>query len=124
MLPNATYIPRVMDAGFLTEAPGVRATNTGHAMLNLAYHSRPRQIVLLGYDMKRNGHWHGMKPGGILSAMPAEAYESWALDFNEAAPVLQAAGIDVINCSMESGLSCFRKQRIETLLTLSELVNR
>lgn len=86
--------------------------NSGFQALNLAVLQGAAHILLLGFDLavldgKR--HWFGDHPGCMNKASP---YSSFRKAFTEAAPQLGDAGIDVVNCSMRSTLTCFPKQTV------------
>jgi hypothetical protein len=81
--------------------------NSGYQAVNLAYHFGARQIVLLGFDMHRNegGHWHG-EHEGMLSA-PALHMLAWRREFEPLALDLRHAGVQVLNATEGTALTCF-----------------
>lgn len=81
--------------------------NSGYQAVNLAYHFGARQIVLLGFDMHRNGggHWHG-EHEGMLSAPPSHI-EVWKQEFSAMALDLEAEGVRVVNATEGTALECF-----------------
>jgi hypothetical protein len=83
--------------------------NSGYQAINLAYHFGARKIVLLGFDMHRDGggHWHG-EHAGMLSA-PASHIAVWRRDFPALAADLQLAGCKVVNATPGTALDCFPK---------------
>lgn len=83
--------------------------NSGYQAVNLAYHFGARQIVLLGFDMHRQGggHWHG-EHEGMLSA-PASHLPMWRNAFEPMAFDLRAAGVQVLNATEGTALTCFPK---------------
>lgn len=97
--------------------PGVRTgRNSGYQALNLAIHFGCKRIILLGYDMKYQNnkkHWHPDHPRP-LNNFPLG--NKFAHHFEEAAPLLQEVGVEVINCSPDSALSCFRKADIRMVI--------
>ena len=54
-------------------------------------------------------HWHGDLPG-MSDRLAPSAVARWIKAFDEAAPVLAAAGVKVINHSGVSALTGFRKE--------------
>ena len=81
--------------------------------MNLAFLWGAKRIILLGYDCKKidgKDHWFGQHPTGLVQIQP---YQLWLNSFPKLAKELEAEGIEVINCSMESALTCFRKVKIE-----------
>lgn len=109
-----------MDDPGLCLAPPIicRGANSGFQALNLAVHLGARRIVLLGYDMQRTGglsHWHGDHGRGLNN--PSEHnFARWRRQFEEAAPTLAAAGIEVVNCSRATALTCFPRMDLHAAL--------
>lgn len=90
--------------------------NSGYQAINLAYLLGATKIVLLGYDMQMTGgkaHWHTdhQKP---LNAGGSDL-EHWAKLFPQLAIDLAQEGIEVVNCTRETALTCFKRQTIEAL---------
>lgn len=93
--------------------------NSAHQALNLATLAGAKRIILLGFDMKlgpkNEEHWFGSHPRktdpGTFSFM--------LNNFRKAVKPLAELGIEVINCSPDSALDCFRKEPLgETLARL------
>lgn len=92
--------------------PEVLATggNSGFQAINLAYLLGYRKLYLLGFDYKNSGnHWHGKHPGD-MDKYPN--MNSWVYRIHEAKPEMDAAGLEVINCSPDSAIQCFEKRPI------------
>lgn len=102
----------------LDERPGhVNAGgNSGYAGINLAYHFGARDIILLGYDMKRTdvGHWHGDHEN-MLSA-PDAHIKVWKRKFESLAQDLHRLGVRVINSTPGTALECFPRMTLEQAL--------
>lgn len=69
---------------------------------------------MLGYDCQRTGgkvHWHGDHPKGLGNAgsMP-----KWPQQFAKLKAAM--AGVEIINCSRETALTCFTRGDLETCL--------
>lgn len=81
--------------------------NSGFQAVNLAVHLGARLIVLLGFDMhadaKGRHHWHGWHPYG--QTIPP--YALFLSHFPSLVKPLKALGIDVVNCTPGSALTCF-----------------
>lgn len=89
--------------------------NSGYQCINLAYLWGAKRIVLLGFDAKPiNGkdHWFGQHPKELKQIQP---YKLWLDKYPALAKDLLARDIEVINCSMDSAIDCFRKQDIESI---------
>lgn len=84
--------------GLSDSADTINTGNSGFGGLGLAYHMRPRRVALLGID----GHQVRRVDGG----MPRTLEHLPAL-FESALPQLQSAGIEVVNGSPESAVTCF-----------------
>lgn len=101
----------------LSLAPGALCTgsNSGHQALNLAALARPRRILLLGYDARREkgkpSHFFGEHPD--RSETPYEVMRS---RMRLIARDLAAAKIEVVNCSPGSALDCFPRGELDRLL--------
>jgi hypothetical protein len=133
----ATYVIKVPAEFFLIRvykdyASGLRAftfdmtkgighgNNSGYGALNLAACLGANPIYLLGFDMmhhydetnKAKTHWHGGHP----SPQREKTVTSFIQHFNRAAPILKEKGINVINLSPGSALTCFKKAKPEEYL--------
>lgn len=87
--------------------------NSGYQALNLAYHFGARQVLLLGFDMQKTGgksHWFGDHPGKLNVPSP---YTEFVKRFDLLAKDLEAEGVNVINCSRDTALRCFKRSTID-----------
>lgn len=93
--------------------------NSGFQALNLAFLLGAKRILLLGYDMKlaKSGanHWFGHHPDKVVSNYPA-----WWSHFSVAADQFKKLGVEVINCSPDTALICFKKMSLESALLLGQ----
>jgi hypothetical protein len=81
----------------LSDEPGtLNGTHSGFCALNLAYQLRPRDLYLVGFDMRRGpqgeAHWFPQYPWSENSTGAARL-QVWAEQFEGAAKKLHAAGI-------------------------------
>ena len=94
-------------------------SNGGHQVMNLAFHLGAARIVLIGYDMKpaTDGakHWHSVHPTG-LNNPDEHTFARWIPALGAIATDLEAAGVEVINCSLDTALTCFPRARLEDVL--------
>ncbi len=92
----------------------VSGGNSGYQAIHLAVHLGATRIVLLGFDMKngRNGrrHWFGNHPGRLDSM---GRYAGWIRAMDKFSRVLTHRGIDVVNCTPDTALRCFRRSTLE-----------
>lgn len=102
----------------LSTKPGVINTggNSGFQVVGLAHQAEAARIILLGYDMGRTGgksHWHGDHPKGLGNG---NNFKVWVRRFARMAPGLVAAGIEVVNASRVSALTCFPRMSLQDAL--------
>lgn len=114
--PRIRVIKNYGEDGLVEARDGVmNGRNSGYQALHMAVHLGATRILLLGYDCKRgpNGqkHWFGEHPNN--SHQPVR---DWTRLFNAVAPLLEQRGIEVINCSPDTALQCFKREPIESLL--------
>jgi hypothetical protein len=74
----------------------LNGTHSGFCALNLAYQMRPKQLYLVGFDMKRGphdeAHWYPPYSWSKTST-GAKRLDEWSLQFSEASQQLRAAGV-------------------------------
>ena len=94
----------------LSKNPNVihEGENTGFQGINLSYHFKPKKIILLGYDMTK-GHWFGEHPTELREKSD---FRRFIPAFTALAEDLKTEGIEVVNCSRLTELTCFRRSRI------------
>jgi len=84
--------------------------NSGFQAVNLAFLFGARKIILLGFDMKPapdgRRHWHDEHPKPLVQA---SQFAEWIHKSAALADDLKAASCDVVNCSPDSALTCFRR---------------
>lgn len=90
--------------------------NSGFGALNLAMQLGTRQIALIGYDLTLAAglHWHGPH---VNLKNPREAQIlRWRRAVDGIAPVAEALGVTIINCSPVSMLEAFPKMPLAEAL--------
>lgn len=91
--------------------------NGGYQAINLALHFGAEQIILLGFDMQRSGdgkkHWFGEHPEPLNMH---DGFDSWIAAFETTPASLLAAGVDVINCSRDTALTCFPRRALREVI--------
>lgn len=105
-LPEIAVVNCRPQAGISFDPTVIFGRNGGHNALNLAVLFGATRIVLIGFDLDDNArrqHWHD------LHTRPprTESYVQWRADFAEAADMLNARGIKVLNANPRSRLTCF-----------------
>lgn len=115
-LPELNYIESKSGSGLAMEGAIYQGSNSGIQAINLIYQLyKPEIIYLLGYDMKgtkENAHWHAPHPNHISSP-----WDSWVGLYNQVAADAERLGVQIINCSRETALTCFPRQSLEEVLT-------
>jgi hypothetical protein len=87
--------------------------NSGAAAISLAAYRGAKRVLMLGYDCQRTGgkaHWHGDHPKGMGNA---GSMNKWATSFGDLARALAGRGVEVINCTRETALTCFPRATLE-----------
>ncbi|MEO8754849.1 MAG: hypothetical protein ABI624_19460 [Casimicrobiaceae bacterium] len=117
------YVPRVRHVEGLSRDFGAVSGggNSGYAGVNLAYLFGARELLaLVGFDMcLTNGrtHHHGDHTGRLANPT-ANALAVWAGRFPALARDLKAAGVNVVNCTVNTALTCFPRASLEDALAL------
>lgn len=82
--------------------------NGGYQAVNLAFLMGFKKIILLGFDMQRTGgktHFHGDHHG--MNNPYDNLFRQWIQNFDLMAKDLRAAGVEVLNATRETALTCF-----------------
>jgi hypothetical protein len=94
----------------------VSGGNSGYMAVHLAVHLGVKRIVLLGFDMKdgrnRRRHWFGNHPGKLNAR---GNFAGWNRAFDKFAKVLHHMNVEVVNCTPDTALRCFRRAQIESV---------
>jgi hypothetical protein len=90
--------------------------NSGYQAINVAVHLGAKRIILLGFDMQRGkrasgDHWFGAHPGGGRPGV-----EGFHAHFSTLVKPLKAIGVEVINASRQTALTCFPRGDLRELL--------
>jgi hypothetical protein len=101
--------------GLETWSGGLRTGgNSGYQAINLAVHLGAFKIILLGYDMQKQGrrqHWHEDHP----EQRPCN-FKAWISYFPTLIEHLRRHHVEVINCTRETALTCFPRMPLEDAL--------
>lgn len=94
--------------------------NSGFQAVNLAAQFGARCIIVLGFDMQgeTGGHWYGRNNWMQANNPDQWCYRRWQKAFETSAPEMKARGVEVINASRDSALTCFRRMPIGEALEL------
>lgn len=113
----ATVLKNTGILGLETDPTGLRTgKNSGYQAVNLAVHLGAKKIVLLGYDMQPKAgkdHWFGAHPY-LTAAIPYQAFRDL---FPSMMEPLAALGIEIVNASRETALTCVPRVSLEEALS-------
>lgn len=79
--------------------------NSGYQAINIAWQAGAARIILLGFD-HHGTRWHGPYTNGLPNP-GSHLMDMWLRDAAPMAADLSAAGIEVLNCSPGTALTCF-----------------
>lgn len=110
--------------GLESRPTGLRSgRNSGYQAINLAVHLGAARIVLLGYDCElTNGqaHFFGAHPKALRTTT-LHRFREWRDEmFPTLVSPLAALGIEIINASARTALTCFARQPIRELMPVLE----
>lgn len=92
-------------------------SNSGYQAINLAYLLGASKIVLLGYDMQRDGeqvHFFGNHPYHKPGGGPTNSLmKDWCEKFVALARDLNNEGVEVINATRKTALTAFDRLVLE-----------
>jgi len=116
--PGVRVLKNTGTAGLETNPMGLKTgRNSGYQAVNLAYHLGAKRILLLGYDMgytnARHQHWHEADFPG------SSPYAQFRQSFETIVQPLKAAGIELVNCSRETALTCVPRMALEQALPVA-----
>jgi hypothetical protein len=103
------------DDGFETQPTGIKTyKNSGGAAINVAVHFGATRIILLGYDLQvdRHGRHHFHETGPVRHGSP---YADFRRNIATMVPTLGRLGVEVINCTRSTALTCFPRQALEAI---------
>ena len=92
-----------------------QGSNSGIQAINLAYHFGARRIVLLGFDMMETGgkaHWFGEHPN-----RSHPKFSNLLKFYNHVAEQAPKIGLEIINATRETALTCFPRKSLAECLT-------
>lgn len=124
------YIKGDNGAGLSAVAGSIKhGGNAGYQAIGLACHFDAGKKVLVGFDMQHTDgrrHWHDDytttidATGKKVIWSNADGVKAWARHFPALANDAKARGIDVVNCSIETALTCFRRGDLAAELGVTE----
>jgi hypothetical protein len=89
--------------------------NSGFQAVNMAVQFGAKKLVLIGFDMHdRSGvHFYGRNYWSGANNPDETCFVRWRRHFDRAAADLEMQGVEVINATPNTALTCFRRGTIE-----------
>lgn len=118
IVPDVVTLKNTGVTGLELDPSGLKTgRNSGYQAINLAVHLGATRILLLGYDMSPGprgvSHYFGEHPDG--QKPPFTVFRRY---FRSISAPLKAAGVEVLNCSRRSALTCFPKVTLDRALSM------
>ena len=106
-LPHVSLFENDHTATVMSDEPGrLNGTNSGFCALNLAFHLKPRRLILVGFDMalgpKGERHWFPDYPWKNGGGSRQSKLNEWAQQLTNVAEQFDSAGICVEVCAERS----------------------
>lgn len=112
--------------GLETDPGAIRnGSNSGYQAINLAVHLGVKRIVLLGYDMQVNGdklHWQPRTDMQTAQGFQRTLQINMLPKFEYLREPLRKAGVEVINCTINSALKVWPYRPLEQVLQEEEVL--
>lgn len=111
-VPGERWMSRI-----LVDEPGVIGSGDNSAFQagNMVVQFGARRIMFVGLDLQGT-HYYGRNDWPRAGNPDPDVFKKCIRAFEDAAPTLEAMGIDVVNASPVSALNCFRKMTIEQVV--------
>lgn len=95
--------------------------NSGACAISLAVAAKASRIILLGFDCApaADGRLHH-HPDHIGQLSNCRSIDKWPERFRQIARYAREQGVDVVNCSRSTALTCFHRSTLETALEESD----
>lgn len=111
----------------LSEDPGAicNGSNSGYQAINLAVHLGAKRIVLLGYDMQVNGdrlHWQPRTDMQNVQSFQRTLQNVMLPKFESLREPLRRAGVEVVNCTVNSAMKIWPYRPLEQVLQEEEVL--
>lgn len=117
--PDIIKLPMAQRRDILCLKPPMISTgkHSGYQAVNLAVHFGIKNIILVGYDMKdtKDGRHNviGHHPDGVRKPYN---FKLFIANMATLLPQLTALGISIVNCTEDSDLNCFPRERLENVI--------
>lgn len=119
---GATVLRHRGHSGLERDPSGLKTgNNSGYQAINLAVHFGAARIVLLGYDCQRTrGEDHFFGPHIKMNQTTDARFLEWRAYFATLIKPLAEIGVEIVNATRETALTCFPRAPLETLVALEE----
>ncbi len=119
--PGVTVLKYGGERGLSSDPTSLKSgRNSGYQAIGLAVHFGASRIVLLGYDMQRGPkgeeHWHANHQEHRRSDYP-----NFLRFFDGLVEPLKARGIQIVNCTRRTALTCFDRQPLHAVFSRQEV---
>lgn len=94
----------------------VTGNNSGYQAINIAMYCNPKEIILVGYDMKDRDGKHNVIGDHPKAIKRPSDFELFKNNIASLVPVLDYLGVKVYNCTIDSALDCFEKKDLKDVL--------
>ncbi|HBO2361308.1 TPA: hypothetical protein L4H08_005446 [Pseudomonas aeruginosa] len=90
--------------------------NSGMRAIQFAIWQGAKRVLLLGYDcsLEHGTHWHGEH--GKTKNPDSKKVGQWHRQFGQVSAEAKTAGVEVVNCSRSTALTCFERIGLEEAL--------
>jgi len=103
-IPDLRLLKQTGRTGFDPDPTCVRTGgNSGYQSIHVAVHAGARRILLCGFDMRGEGHWHGLHPDPLRNA-GEEIFTRWFEWYATLFEALEPMDVEVLNCTPRSAL--------------------
>jgi hypothetical protein len=91
---------------------------SGFQTINLVVQFGATDVILVGFDLHERGglHWYGRNKWPNANNPSQSNFNRWNKGFTSAKPALYSLGVNVVNASLDSQLSCFPKQSLSEVM--------
>lgn len=94
----------------------VTGNNSGYQAINLAMYCNPKEIILVGYDMKDRDGKHNVIGDHPKEVKRPADFSLFIDNISNLAPLLDNMRVKVYNCTLDSALTCFEKKDLKDVL--------
>lgn len=115
-LAGCLYLNKTGEYGYDSDVNNVRGNNSGGAAINFLVNMKCKKIILLGFDMgliENKAHFHREYDYTIRD----NVYEKQFIpSINSLAEKIKNCNTEIINCTPNSKLNCFKKDYLENYI--------